>query len=155
MGMNLSIHIGPFVRVPVVSVIVRTREYGCSNPACTKRGGNLRDKFCSQCGQPHTERETEKPAQRLLTLDDLEGRFVDEVHAHHFNSQKGVWMPNHHGMGVRIDTDSDSEIVELNPDRATAECEIFRQRYARLLAAVKAQYGVELTVEYGAVSYYT
>ena len=154
MGMNLSVHIGPFVNVPVVSVIDRKRDYGCANPACAKRTTSLSDRFCSHCGQPHTQRETEHTVQRPLRLDDLEGNFVDELHEHQFDAGRRVWMPNHAGLGVRIDECSDSQIISLSPTQAAEECERFRLRYARVLEAVKIQYGIELLVEYGAVSYY-
>jgi hypothetical protein len=158
MGISFSVHIGPYVRVPVIAVESVRKAVQCS-ANCGMKPSNSAAKFCANCGQAIQLVDVRTSVERAPHPSDMAGfedwMWVPESALLQEQSKGyGLWLPNHVGFGQTLSNDSDHKEVGLSAEDQNKQLAAFMARYQPLLDAAEAQWGIKLEVRFGAVSYY-
>lgn len=158
MSINLHVYVGAYALVPHSLQDRVVGESRCSN-LCGNTHIKASMRFCPSCGAPVEKGRTVVQTLRPTTPSSVkDSSLADEcwVPESGQGNQRTLWLPNHRGMGTTYDgshTRPDA-LEDFNP-RYFEDAKLrFAERYAPLLAAVKAELGVEPIIQAGVVEYY-
>lgn len=153
--MSLSVHLGPYLQVPVKSTSVIVRTYACSKMSMHPVPTSTASAFCATCGSPVKAIDTAIPKLDIPYPDHRD--FGDLMWCPESSAlqaaQKGyvVWLTNQHGFNHTFDGDDQSTELELTATARDIAMQAFLARYEDLIKGATARYG-DVVVKYGVVT---
>jgi len=139
MGLSRSIHLGPFVRIPVQYKEVDTSRYGCG-----KHTFNREWKFCPTCGKEGVEIQSK--SRQMIWPSDLIG---SERMYNHLEGETMYLLSN-----VVLSTDINTEenkFETLDHNRIIDALKEFSSEFKREIELLEERFGQKITVEFGFV----
>lgn len=151
------IYIGPYLVIPPTRVVSNKLERVCSNH-CDKPAIARPAKFCANCGGAVAEQNVPIEEVKPLCISKLEGRWLDALARPEYGQRhpKGdVWLPNQGRHGIRLDRGSEDSFTPLLLADIDGEAMLKKaqSQYAEIVAALKADFGVEAFWEVGVMAY--
>jgi len=154
MGIDSSVYLGPFIRVPGVQ-----KQRINSNVLCSRgcsRVPALGAKFCMDCGAPaQTVTDCAMVQQKLypsqVAAGNYENYFWSPEYCSGRTEYEAIWMPNYKcGITWEEHDDCGPTTVDVVSSDEVAK---FTAKHAELLLAITAEYGVQPEVCWGFVPY--
>jgi hypothetical protein len=154
MGIDSSVYLGPFIRVPGVQKESKNTKVRCSR-GCSRTPASDA-KFCMDCGAPvSTVTNGKVELQKLYPSHVGSGNYEDDFWCPEYCSgdtkYEAIWIPNFK-CGITWHEHDDCGATTVNVVSAD-EVASFTAKHATLLAAIADEYGVQAQVCWGFVPY--
>lgn len=154
-----SIFIGPYIKInkfPVITKTSTTQIVTCSNTNCIKHNKVALGKFCLECGSSVTNINKTTSSDIEISHWDLLEEFGDVNHF--FLANEDVLIDNHSSdemKGCYRHVDRYSEVFDEELTISREECiDRFEKHQDKFISFLRDK-GVDLSVRYGIVSYYS
>ena len=156
MSSHLVVYVGPFLRVPAVTVAsartVRRCSAGCGVPSVPGA------RFCCGCGAAIEARDKVVSAPGRLATSQLPVELEDDLfapeHCTGSTAHESIWLSNRHDFGRSVSDygrDSTASLRHVDIDSERAE---FAARHQAVIEHLRVQHGVEPVVDWGMVAYH-
>ena len=160
MGVDYSVHIGPYLTVHDPEGPSTFEFYTCVNPQCEDRFKEQSSKFCPKCGKPielYKKACKARKSENFDIYDELKERLIEE-----FSDYKPRHLENHlvlvsnvRGHDTSFDpTECDSMAMDLSTVNVKADTEKFEKSFAKEIEKLKEFFGQKaVEVHWGVISY--
>ncbi len=159
MGMDHSVYVGAYLKVPHAKQADDTVKHSCS-ANCGFRDIRSSMKFCPSCGAAVDARTSGATVLKPVSCYALPKEFDEKLWCPEScyggkNAPASLWLSNTRGFGQSFSEHDGEQVRELNPDAMAAEMREFSVVFQPLVDWLKATHGVDATVHYGAISYWS
>ena len=149
MGMNLVIHVGPYLRCPNPEVETTSKRKTCTNMSCSEMSKYLSTAHCAVCGAK-VDTVSVPDTRPLVDDDPVRGKIKERltVFKDYCNGEtfKGVdiWVSNMSSVKGLPDHDLDNFTGEdsIGADGPAKEMAAFEKAFAKEIAIIREAYAV-------------
>lgn len=139
MGLSRTIHLEPFIKIPV-----QYEEYQREIKTCGEHENHKGDKFCPICGK---EIKTEKvPAKSMIWIDGL----IGNENLYHYIEDETMYLFSNTISEIDIDTDENVFTI-LTPELINTMISEFTRKHKEDIILLEAKINAKLKVEFGFV----
>lgn len=154
MGINMYGYIGPYAEMPQVHQKIVTNKYRCSASDCKNHTQmDTANKFCPLCGAKGEMHSTTKD---VITTPEYY-RFVEEfdMGEDRLREENGILIPNigYKGFAWSFDDTEDGQLFDITTVDVESSKEDFKNAYGDIMDKFKENYGVEMKVSFGVLTY--
>lgn len=159
MGMDHSVYVGAYLKVPHAKQPDQKVKHSCS-ANCGFKDIRANMKFCPSCGAAVDARSSGAMVLEAVSCYRLPEAFDEKLWCPEscYGSKAApcsLWLPNIRGFGQSFGEHDGEQVVELDPGAMVGELAAFSAQFQPLSDWLKATYGIEPSIHYGVVSYWS